>query len=387
MKLLVIGDIGIIFTYEYVTEIASKFPNCGIDILSFAPRKEANAQREQRLMELGCRIFYQPSYTLFKKHKLLHIFIRLGEALRYRICRKYDTVNIHFPGVDSLAVCLWASKKARVVTSLYGSDVLRASKKSLGVIQKLLARSDAVTVASRYIRDQVSEKFGARFDDKTELVRYGSNAAAFMSSAIAGTSKPECKAHFGFPADRITVLCGYNGSRSQRHVEILRQLEKLPEAVGKQLFLVLQCSYGFSEGYHKELSQALADSPLEGVIVTDFMQGEVLAKFRNSMDVFLNLQPTDVLSATMIEELEAGVVVVKGDWLCYPDLEERKAYIRSIPTMDALPAELERIVSDFSGEQAKAKANQGIWEILSWEKQYSKWERVLLGENSVINGE
>ena len=381
MKLLVVGDIGIIFTYEYVTEIASKFPGCSIDILSFSPRKDANAEREANLIALGCHIFYQPSYKLLKKHKLLHGFIRLGEFMRYRLCRQYDRINIHFPGADSIAVCYWASKKARVVTSLYGSDILRASKRSLAVVKKLLLRSDAITVASRTIQEQVSQKISAQFDDKIEIVRYGSNAAGYMSKAIAASSKAECKQHFGFPADRITVLCGYNGSRAQRHIEILQELKKLSSQTQNKLFLVLQCSYGFSESYYKELSAALDASPLEGVIVTDFMQGEVLAKFRNSIDVFLNLQPTDVLSATMIEELEAGAVVVKGDWLCYPDLDERKAYMRSIPTMDALSTELKRIVVDFSDEQAKAQTNKGVWEILSWEKQYSKWERIILGKN------
>lgn len=50
MKFLLIGDIGIIFTYEYITEIASKFSDCEIDILSFSPRKQEVAAREEKLL-------------------------------------------------------------------------------------------------------------------------------------------------------------------------------------------------------------------------------------------------------------------------------------------------------------------------------------------------
>ncbi len=381
MKLLLIGDIGIIFTYEYVTEIASKFPDCSIDILSFAPRKETNADREKSLAALGCNTYYQPQYKLFKKHRLLHVFIRLGEMMRYRICKNYDIINIHFPGVDSLSACRWASRNTRIITSLYGSDVLRASNRGLGIIEKLLARSDAINVASSFVKAQISEKFNTRFDEKIEIVRYGSTAAAYMSKAIAKSSKTECKKQFGFPEDKITVLCGYNGSRAQRHIEILKELHKLPDAAQKKIFLVLQCSYGFDAGYHKELSDALADLCLDGEIVTEFMQGENLAKFRNSIDIFLNLQKTDVLSATMIEELEAGAVVVKGDWLCYPDLEERSIYLRSISDMSELSGELNNIVSHYPEEIVKAKSNKGIWEILSWKEQYQKWENIILGTN------
>ena len=141
---------------------------------------------------------------------------------------------------------------------------------------------------------------------------------------------------------------------------------------------MLQCSYGFDEAYGKELAEALAESKLDGEIVTEFMKGETLAKFRKSMDVFLNLQPTDVLSATMIEELESGTVVVKGDWLSYPDLEERNVYMRSIPDMKDLSSEMEIILENYSEEQQKAQVNRGIGEILSWEKQYDKWKKIII---------
>lgn len=377
MKLLVVGDIGIIFTYEYITEIASRFRDCSVDVLSFAPRRESNEEREKKLNELGCNIFYQPRYTLFRKNKLFHPFIRIGEALRYRICKKYDTINIHFPGIDSWAVCHHASEKSRIITSIYGSDILRANETSLGVIKKVLSKSDAVTVASDYIREQVTQKFAGAFDNKVKIVRYGSNAAEFMHETIEKYTRDECKDYFGFSKDKITVLCGYNGSRMQRHIEIIDLVKKLPREYQSKLFLVFQCSYGFDESYNKELSAALTESGLSGVIVTDFMQGETLAKFRKSIDIFLNLQPTDVLSATMIEELEAGAVVVKGDWLNYPDLVKRNVFIRSIPDMERLSAEMIDIIDNFNDECKKAEGNKGIWEILSWKTQYDKWEKII----------
>lgn len=380
MKLLVVGDISIIFTYEYITEIASKFPDCNVDIISFAPRKNENAEREEKLLSLGCRIFYQPQYRLFKLHRLFHIFIRFGEAIRYRVCKNYDVINVHFPGADSWAVCRYASESTRIITSIYGSDILRASKRNLDIIEKLLAKSVTVTVANSRIKDKVSEIFDTQFDAKTEIVRYGSNAVSFIRDAVSKYSKKECKNKFSFPEGKITVLCGYNGSRAQRHIEILNELKKVPDRIKEQLFLVLQCSYGLNEDYKTELSAELSESGLNGVIITDFMQGELLAKFRNSIDVFLNLQPTDVLSATMIEELESGAIVVKGDWLSYPDLEERNVYMRSISDMECLSKEIAHIIDNFDREQEKTSANKGISEILSWSSQYDTWKKIVCGE-------
>ncbi len=382
MKLLVIGDIGIIYTFEYITEIVSQFKDCSVDILSFAPRSEKNEAREKRLNELGCNVFYPPQYKLFKKSRLLYPFIRIGEMLRYRICRKYDVINIHFPGVDSWAACLHASKNTRIVTSIYGSDLLRASGKGLEILKKVLSKSDAVTVGSDYVLERTSKACEGAIDAKLRKIRYGANAAAAMHEFIEKYTRDECKETFAFPTDRISVLCGYNGSRSQRHLEMINLMKELPEEYQSKLFLVFQCSYGFDEVYSKELSAALAESGLNGVIVTDFMQGETLAKFRKAMDIFLNLQPTDAFSATMVEELESGAVVVKGDWLCYPDLDEVGIYMKSIPDMENLPAEIVDIIENLDAEKERTKKNKGVWELLSWEALYDKWESVILNKES-----
>ena len=378
MRLLIVGDIGIIFTYEYITEVASKFPGCSIDVLSFAPRLEKNAEREKKLEEIGCRIFYQPEYKLFKSNKLFHVFIRIAERFRYKLCKDYDVINIHFPGVDSYLVSRYAKKDTRIVTSIYGSDVLRASRRSLKSIGKLLKKSNAVTVASSYVKDKVSEVFSKQFDDKVRIIRYGSKAAEYMSGVISKYTREQCKEHFGFPKDKISVLCGYNGSRSQRHISIIEELEKLPEMYRERLYLVLQCSYGLDELYKNQLTERLDRSCLNGEIVTEFMQGETLAKFRNSIDVFLNLQPTDVLSATMIEELEAGALVVKGDWLCYPDLEQENIFMHSIKDMEELPLKMQSMISDFDTMYSQALRNKGVWTILSWQSQFDKWQQIIL---------
>lgn len=383
MKFLLIGDIGIIFTYEYITEIVANFSNCEIDILCFSPRKNEFADREKKLHELGCKIFYQPQYKFCRRYKMLFPLIRLGELYRYHICKNYDIINIHFPGVDSVLACWWASSNARIITSIYGSDVLRASTRMSRVIHKVMRYSDVITVASSYVKEQISKKYNKQFDYKMEIVRYGSIATAQMNKSINLMTKAECKKQFNFPEQRITVLCGYNGSRAQRHIEMLTELQKLSKMMQKKIFIILQCSYGLDNEYYKELTDALKRSQLDGVIVTDFMQGDTLLKFRNSIDIFLNLQPTDVLSATMIEELEAGAIVIKGDWLCYPDLDKRNIHMKSISDISKLPNELSSIIDRLDDEQRKAYKNKGICEILSWEKQYQKWKCVIFGEKDI----
>ncbi len=81
--------------------------------------------------------------------------------------------------------------------------------------------------------------------------------------------------------------------------------------------------------------------------------------FRKSIDIFLNLQYTDVLSASMLEELEAGAIVIKGDWLNYPDLEKRNVWLCSIKDMNALTDEITAVVENYDGLSKKTACNSG----------------------------
>lgn len=380
MKLLVIGDIGIIFTYEYITRVAAKFPDCKTDVLSFCPKNPKNSEREKALNDLGCKIFYQPAYSVLRKVKLFHPLLRVAEAVRYRICKKYDVVNMHFIGIDSWAVPHYVSHDKRVIASVYGSDLLRADKAMLSVLDKVFKRADAITVASKYVRQVISEKFNRQYDDKVKTARYGSDAADFMHRSMETLNKDRCKKENGLPTDKTVILCGYNGSPTQRHLEIIEELKKLPEEYKKQVFLLFQCSYGSAPSYLEKIAESLKNSGFDGKIETEFMQGETLAKFRKSVDLLLNLQPTDVLSATMIEELEAGALVLKGDWLLYPDLDERNAYILSVDKMENLSVKVQSIFEGYSECVCEAKRNNGIWKILSWEDELPTWKRIIFGE-------
>ena len=151
MKILIIGDIGIVFTYEFIIKIALKIPNAKVDILNFSPRNDKNKERENKLKQAGCKIFYQPKYKGLRSLRILHPFIRIFEFIRYRICKNYDIINIHYIGIDACNVLYFAQKNAKIIASIYGSDLFRAGKLMQKVLLKVFNRANVVTVASKYV--------------------------------------------------------------------------------------------------------------------------------------------------------------------------------------------------------------------------------------------
>ena len=377
MRMLIIGDVGIIFTFEFILRIASRIENVSIDVLNFSPKNELSAQREAVLKNLGCRVFYQPDYKLARKHKLLHTFIRLREAKRYCIARKYDVVNVHYIGADSMILPYILRGSCRLIVSIYGSDLLRAGKKMLKVIDRVLHRANAVTVASESVGERLSSIFKGAYDGKTTVVRYGAIAAEDMHKFLGRLEKEDCKRHFGLDAEKTVVLCGYNAAQAQRHFEILDSLSALEAENKNKLLLMFHCSYGGNPAYIKRLKERLAEYDVESYVETRFLQGEELARFRKAADVFINVQPTDVLSASMIEEMEAGAICVKGEWLKYPDLDARGCFFLDVESTQSVASRMTDILERREYYQSLSEKNAGVWKLLSWDDQFEKWRSVI----------
>ncbi len=377
MKILIIGDIGIVFTYEFIIKIALKIPNAKVDILNFSPRNDKNKERENKLKQAGCKIFYQPKYKGLRSLRILHPFIRIFEFIRYRICKNYDIINIHYIGIDACNVLYFAQKNAKIIASIYGSDLFRAGKLMQKVLLKVFNRANVVTVASKYVYAYMSNQYEGKYDSKIILARYGSVAAEYIHNHIKTLDPIACKKEIGVPVDKYVILCGYNGSKAQRQIEIIDELNKLPVLYREKIFLLFQCSYGASPDHLSAIAEKLKNSGFDGKIVTNFMSGIELAKFRKCVDIFLNMQPTDVLSATMIEELEAGAIVINGKWLRYPDLEDLGAYLLSIQKIEDLPYTMIEILENYTVHKKMTAKNEGLWKLLCWEEEYPNWKKII----------
>lgn len=379
MKVLIIGDLRIIFTYEYITQILYRMPDVEVDVLNFNYPTHLSLERSKEIIKHGGKVFFQPQYRIVRSFRFLWPLIRIREAYRYRIVKKYDLIHIHYVGSDSWVVPRYLNSMQRLVVSIYGSDLLQTGKKMNPVFRNLFQRANAITVATKIVEKKLSDRFSGKYDKKVIRARYGSLAAEVIGKCVRSYTREESKQAFKLPINKKVILCGYNASPIQRHQEIVSVLSKMSQSVKDQIYLLFHCSYGGSPDYIDKIRSALIESKIDGKIVVDFLQGEQLAIFRKSVDIFLNLQYTDVLSASMIEELEAGAIVIKGDWLSYPDLEKKGVWLCSIPEMASLAEQISIILNDFDTVSNKASQNIGVTDLLTWEKEFPHWSLAVLG--------
>jgi glycosyltransferase involved in cell wall biosynthesis len=203
---------------------------------------------------------------------------------------------------------------------------------------------------------------------------YGSEPSKNLINKIKVCSKSEAKAIMNFPLEKKTIYCGYNGHRSQRHLDIINELKKIDNTRKQKYHLVLHCSYGLEEDYHLLIKDALDKSGFSFSLITDFYTLNDLAVFRIACDIFINVQDTDALSATMIESLSSGAIVIVGKWLKYYEIDLIGAFYKSISNFSELSEVMNDIEINWSEYKTLSKNNNKLGEqLLSWDKLSDTW--------------
>ncbi len=371
MKVLVIGNISDIYTREFISEILRK-EYSDISVLSHTP---ASVDDKKFAEEHSVKVFVKEPKESKRTVMGVHIATIASSIVSLRMCRHYDKIFVLEVGVISFSIPLFIKRSSSLVLCYYGSDLLRISPNRASLLKGVVKRANHIVLENENMKKAFIILYGKRLSEKVVLAHYGSLNAEFMEQYFQTHAKQDDKDLFSIPKNRICLFVGYNGGRGQRHIEILERLQKMTNEVRSKLYVVIHCAYGASSDYLAELEECLRNCGIEGRLIPDYMSGDRLAAFRHCADVMLNLQITDCMSASMIECMEAGAIVVKGDWLEYPDIIKHDGYLISIKDMDDLPILISGIVDDYNKYSNDCFKNKGILKILKW--NLLEWEPVL----------
>ena len=111
-------------------------------------------------------------------------------------------------------------------------------------------------------------------------------------------------------------------------------------------------------------------------ILDTFVPFEISAQLAIATDIYLHLRDTDAFSNALKEHVFAGSHVIKGDWLKYPELDEMKACVESIPSFDSLGDCLERAVKE-TKIQDKITLFEPIYELYSTQAVKKQWSDLM----------
>ena len=313
-----------------------------------------------------------------------HLYVAAASNVRRKWYRKafadYSVIHIHGLFHDTLAQYFVDNFRSEqhVVVTFWGSDLFRQAGVEMYRRQyEILRRADVITIGSPEMSEVVLSKFGRDLRSKLRTVVIGLPDATiqFIRSCERSAARARIGALLGAPADRVWIKLGYSNDREQRYVEIIRELNSLPDSRKRRVYFLVPMAYGAGgASYIAEVERALHESGLDGKVISEYLAKEDALRVSVACEVMLNLRTTDAFNNSMCESLLAGRIVVNGAWLPYGVLRTCRIHVVELPDISQIARCLADVISDLAGVEALCSSNpQRLTDLVSAGKVAQAW--------------
>ncbi|MCI9401951.1 MAG: glycosyltransferase family 4 protein [Lachnospiraceae bacterium] len=379
MKILLVGDMNSIHIYNFVNETLLKMNTEKIVIWGI------NSQAEKEIEESNY-LFYKKnniSLIICESHNPDKFYDLMKGYEQIKAFGTFDVCHLHFLAYSIVTIGLLVKSICKkIISNYWGSDWFR-SNDTLKQYQKyLLELSDYIVADSPQICEQVKEYYQENFEEKIKYIRFKTPVISQMQSGEINTNaKNAFMEKYGIPTDRILVTCGYCASQAHNHKGIIKAIESLTEEDRNKLFMIIPMTYGKQPEYMKDIKQRLKEAVSDGVIIENYMDFKEVALLRFVTDIFINIEPTDAYSSTMVEYAYCNKITIIGSWLDYSELEKKGAYFEKVDKAEELTTVLKKILDNFEDTQGmfldnkvasekfqEDQAGNKLWEKLYYEK-------------------
>jgi hypothetical protein len=124
------------------------------------------------------------------------------------------------------------------------------------------------------------------------------------------------------------------------------------------------------------------DSGIRFKILDSHLSDKEVAALRIASDIMISVPSSDQMTASMLETLYAGGIVITGEWLPYDLLDENKiAYIR-IKRHEELTRKIESLILSLVNGENPLETTQNkqiIKELFKWEVVLQDWINIYVG--------
>ena len=287
----------------------------------------------------------------------------------------YSSANFHNIVMTNHHLDAYETFARRIVVTIWGSELLRASCKEKEINRSLYTRANLITFNSVETQAAFHQYFG--FDHrKYFLLRWGLRSFERIRELFEKEGIEKAKVTLGLDNSKTIVCLGYNATQAQQHMYMLESLSKLDQTIKDKIQIVLPMTYGApSDSYIKEVEIYLSQVNIDHKIFKEFMGIQDLARLRLSADITINVQLTDSFSASIQEHLLAGTLLMSGSWLPYKDLVRLGGDVVFIDRIDQIANELR---DNLRRVLKKGRSlNVEIYSHASWESKLPEWRGVL----------
>jgi hypothetical protein len=287
----------------------------------------------------------------------------------------FDVIINMFVSPESLSQAVSNRHEGtRIYAYFCGSDILRSSRLNSLRLKSSLKNCNCIVFASSSVQAAYFQKFGNTGGTSFETIRLGMSGFDYIDSRLSSSSKHDCKSSWGIDPNKLTVCIGYNASKAQNHLPVLRPLKHLSKSELSKITILLPLTYGGNQAYIANVARAASEVGCEFRLFRTYMDMSQIAQLRLSTDVFINAQATDGLSGSVLEALYAGATLLNASWLQYKEYGEWGILYKRFFSYAQIPQLLAESMGDTSGVAKNSKSLSGQ---MSWQQCRGAWARLL----------
>lgn len=300
--------------------------------------------------------------------------IQLVEILRS--IEKYKFIHIHYldPIYGELSKEI-SDKCNKLILTIWGSDFYRTSEYEKTLQEPIIKIADVITFDNEIVMSEFKTYFNC-YDLNTHICRFGLTVLEYINNT--NLNRSNLKTNFNIPEDSIVITCGYNANPCHNHKKIIDSLNELDEDTKTKLFLIFPMTYGREDlKYVDNIKNNLLHLGIKHIVLEKFMDYEEVNRIISITDIFIQVQTTDTLSATMQEHLFNGNIVITGSWLPYSLLKKKNILFFEVREVNEISRLILQLVNRIDEVKTKCANNRKIiWELSSWESTGDNWARL-----------
>ena len=180
----------------------------------------------------------------------------------------------------------------------------------------------------------------------------------------------------GQNTNKMIIVCGYNGSIHQNHIEMIESIYALSKQKKDKIHLVIPMTYGATADYLNEIQSKLNQSGLSYTILNTYLSTEDNAALRRFADIVVNIQDTDALAGSLMDHLYCGNVCIFGEWLNYIPYDRNHVFYLKT-SRQALSEKIDYAIEHYWELKEMCVNNHDILkENFSWDKIIDNWTEV-----------
>jgi len=362
MKILIIGNRKHQLLYSLLKEIKKEYDDDSLLIDVFSQETSDDKYETDAL--------YDSIFTLSMPKFISENRILRGIYKQYLFRRQisklghYDFVHIHY--IEDILIrdaqYFVKKMKSKLIVSIWGSDFLRASDFKKKQMLPILKYASKITIANSVAKESFLKYYsGSISNTKVILCWFCIEPLDTLKRIIDKSTKKESKRLFGF-TKKVVITIGYNASAMQQHLEILKSIEVNSDLhkFHNQVEFVIPLTYPKNATYIQEIENFIKKSKFKFTLLTNFLSNEKVSQLRIASDIMIQLQTTDMLSASMLEHIYAKNIIITGSWLPYKDLREWGLVYHEVEEVMDIGQKLQNVLLNIDDFISEIKINRSI---------------------------